>query len=297
MRTPYFGADGRTLEGDDAAGLQCSQNRYGATDNAAFVSQTVPTTMNPGQYYSVSVTMKNTGTTTWTQAGGYKLGSQNPQDNTIWGTGRVLLSGNVAPNQNVTFTFTVRAPTVPGTYNFQWRMVREFVAWFGAFTPNVPVLVGHDVRLIASYVPFEGGPRTSYTSTSANPPSFHFFYDQPAGNFEQRPGGACNTGQNNQTYLNVRVQAPAANACSFQGSWDSAPTTCTAGHLSVINSGQTVILNTDLFGTNPSTCQLTQPLKSILPYNQVGWFNVDLRIGTTWYTRRVNFIKDLIIEP
>jgi hypothetical protein len=48
------------------------------TNAAAFVSQSVPTAMIGGQNYSVSVTIKNTGTKTWTAANLHRLGSQNP---------------------------------------------------------------------------------------------------------------------------------------------------------------------------------------------------------------------------
>jgi hypothetical protein len=37
----------------------------------------------------------------------------------------------VAPGQNVTFSWTENAPSIPGTYTFDWSMVRERVAWFG----------------------------------------------------------------------------------------------------------------------------------------------------------------------
>ncbi len=90
-------------------------------NNSAFVSQNVPASMQAGQTATVSVTMRNTGTATWF-AGSYFLGSQNPQDNTTWGVNRVSLASNVAPNASVTFTFSITAPTVAGTYNFQWRM-------------------------------------------------------------------------------------------------------------------------------------------------------------------------------
>ena len=112
----------------------------GATNGAAFVSQSVPTSMNAGQNYTVSVTMNNSGSSTWT-TDLYKLGSQNPQDNGTWGTGRVYLSSAVAPGANYTFSFTVTAPSTPGTYNFQWRMVKEGVEWFGAYTTNIAVSV------------------------------------------------------------------------------------------------------------------------------------------------------------
>ena len=97
-------------------------------NDATFVSQTVPSTMVAGQTYSVSVTMKNTGTTTWTAANNHKLGSQNPADNTTWGTSRATLAASVAPGAQHTFTYNVTAPATAGTYNFQWGMLQEAAA-------------------------------------------------------------------------------------------------------------------------------------------------------------------------
>src|SRR5258708_27310269 len=96
-----------------------------ALNNAQFVSQSVPATMAPGQSYAVSVTMTNTGDTTWEAAGLYRLGSQGPQDNSTWGPVRVELPSSVAPGATVTFNFNVTAPATVGTYNFQWRMVQD----------------------------------------------------------------------------------------------------------------------------------------------------------------------------
>ncbi|HEY0050077.1 MAG TPA: Calx-beta domain-containing protein [Pyrinomonadaceae bacterium] len=118
-----------TIDDNDAAG-----------NNSAFVSQMVPSQMSAGQSYTVSVTMRNTGGTTWTP-GIYKLGSQNPRDNWTWGTNRIQLENPVAPNETETFVFIVTAPAAPGTYNFQWKMVQEGVQWFGATAPNVIVSV------------------------------------------------------------------------------------------------------------------------------------------------------------
>ena len=113
--------------------------------NASFQSQNVPTTMAAGQSYKVSVTMTNTGQTTWTFGNAYKIGTQNPRDNTVWGLSRVRLpfNGSVAPNASHTFEFDVTAPSAPGTYNFQWQMLRETSPgfWFGERTPNVAVFV------------------------------------------------------------------------------------------------------------------------------------------------------------
>ncbi len=113
------------------------------SNGAEFVSQTVEMTMIAGGKQTVSITMKNTGATTWTAKGGYSLGSQNPQDNFIWGGGRVYLrpSDSVAPQQAKTFRFTITAPRWPGPYNFQWRMLQEGVEWFGDPTTNVAMSV------------------------------------------------------------------------------------------------------------------------------------------------------------
>ena len=109
--------------------------------DAAFVSQSVPAQMTAGKSYAVAVTMTNTGSTTWSTTSGFKLGSQNPQDNGTWGLTRVDVGAAVATDQSRTFSFQVTAPTTAGSYNFQWRMLQEGVAWFGASTPNVAVTV------------------------------------------------------------------------------------------------------------------------------------------------------------
>ncbi|MFZ2455588.1 MAG: CARDB domain-containing protein [Candidatus Altiarchaeia archaeon] len=114
--------------------VQCSGN------DAQYVSQSVPNPMCLGSSYNVTVTVRNSGSTTWTAANSYMLGSQNPQDNPFWGTGRVLLSpsDSIAPGQTKDYVFTV-TPSAAGNQNFQWRMLREGVEWFGATTPNVVV--------------------------------------------------------------------------------------------------------------------------------------------------------------
>lgn len=111
------------------------------SNQSEFVSQTVPTTMTGGEAYTVTIKMKNIGNTTWQAGTGYKLGSQNPQDNTRWGSSRVELTSPVAPGGTAVFTFTVWAPGKAGTYNFQWRMLQEGVEWFGPSTPNLVITV------------------------------------------------------------------------------------------------------------------------------------------------------------
>ncbi|MBI4064326.1 MAG: hypothetical protein HY401_08520 [Elusimicrobia bacterium] len=135
-------------------------------NGAQFVSHSVPSSMNPGQNYTVSLTMKNNGTTLWTSTGGYKLGSQNPQDNNRWGLSRIFMASGeqIVPNQNKTFNFTVTAPTTPAVYNFQWKMLVENLEWFGDTTTNVSVTVSS-----SSGNPSEPSDSLSFTEAYAYP--------------------------------------------------------------------------------------------------------------------------------
>lgn len=120
---------------------RCPHNANIRPNLTAFVTQSVPTSMEVGQTYNVSVTMRNTGESTWTEADLYRLGAQSPQDNYTWGMNRVMLPASVAPGAEVTFNFYVTAPSTAGSYNFQWQMVRDGVEWFGEMTPNAVVNV------------------------------------------------------------------------------------------------------------------------------------------------------------
>lgn len=111
--------------------------------NSQFVSQTVPTTLTPGQSFNATLRWRNTGTQTWNGSGGFRLGSQNPQDNRTWGGNAVQLSGfSIPPGNDAIVTFTAFAPTTPGTYNFQWQTVQDGIGFFGEPSQNVAIVVG-----------------------------------------------------------------------------------------------------------------------------------------------------------
>lgn len=101
-------------------------------NNAVFVSQQVPKLV-PGQKHTVSLTVKNTGTTTWTKEGNFKLISQSPERNLVWGLNEVNLKEGerVEPNAEKTFTFEITVPDFDGNYQFQWQMMQEAEEWFG----------------------------------------------------------------------------------------------------------------------------------------------------------------------
>ena len=104
---------------------------------ARFDSQTVPAAVLAGSNFTATVRYTNTGNLTWSGATNFKLGSQNPQDNLTWGIGRIPVAGSVGLNGSTSFTINATAPTTPGKYAFQWRMLQEAVAWFGDYTPTV----------------------------------------------------------------------------------------------------------------------------------------------------------------
>ena len=69
--------------------------RAEAVNYASYGGQSVPSTLSPNQRTTVSVTMLNSGDTTWVFGGSqeYKLGSWDPQDNFTWGTKKSLKNG------------------------------------------------------------------------------------------------------------------------------------------------------------------------------------------------------------
>jgi hypothetical protein len=103
--------------------------------DAECIETNIPKVMSVGRNYEISITMKNKGAEPWTQFNAFRLGSQNPQDNLIWGLNRVEIeSGSISigKGENYTFVFNVTAPNTSGTYDCDWQMVKEYVSWFGS---------------------------------------------------------------------------------------------------------------------------------------------------------------------
>ncbi len=117
-------------------------------DNASYLSQSTPGVMIPGQSYGVSVTMKNTGRTTWKQ-GSYSLKLINVTESALdtWSVHNVDVNSTVSPGNEIVFNFTMIAP-VDGSYNIQWQMANGN-AFFGEPTMNIPVRVSGNEPKIA----------------------------------------------------------------------------------------------------------------------------------------------------
>jgi len=111
-----------------------------ADDNSSFTSQSVPTSARAGTRVTVSLTFRNTGTTSWKVSGGYVLGSPDPANSANWQVSSVALPSPVEPGSSVTFTFRVSAPITPGIYDFHWQLAHG-TTFFGATSANVAIKV------------------------------------------------------------------------------------------------------------------------------------------------------------
>lgn len=130
-----------------AGTLMAQQKGTGITDvydNATYLSQSTPGVMIPGNTYGVSVTMKNTGRSTWKQ-GSHSLKVVDASEFLInrWNTNSVDVNSTVSPGSEVVFNFNIVAPE-DGLYNMQWQMASGG-AFFGEPTIKAPVRVSGDV--------------------------------------------------------------------------------------------------------------------------------------------------------
>jgi hypothetical protein len=104
---------------------------------ATWVSDTIPRIMAAGQTYPVTVTVRNDGWDTWSEASAYRLGHAIvlPGVTAVYAdydpTRHYLpVSTNVAPGEEVTFSFNLTAPSTNGNYDLYYDMVRDGIAWF-----------------------------------------------------------------------------------------------------------------------------------------------------------------------
>ncbi len=104
-----------------------------SVNDALFVGQNVPSVVPRLTTASVSVSMRNIGTTTWTPGAAYRLGAVGDD----FGSARHELAGPVPPGDTTTFTFSIPPP--PRPMAFQWQMVQEGVEWFGGRSERVQV--------------------------------------------------------------------------------------------------------------------------------------------------------------
>ncbi|MBY0014697.1 NBR1-Ig-like domain-containing protein [Paenibacillus typhae] len=104
---------------------------YAADKEATIVSHTIPSTMQAGTTYPVSITVRNDGTRDWSAEELYRLGDVNDSDPFSYGRKLILNGKIIKPGEYITFSFDMTAPSSSGSYLTDWRMLQEGVTWFG----------------------------------------------------------------------------------------------------------------------------------------------------------------------
>jgi parallel beta-helix repeat protein len=93
--------------------------------DASSIESTIPDSMKAGTSLVISITVHNNGTVQWNSETGVALDAL--PDATLFGPLKMYLPNGVtvAPGQDYTFTFTITAPSTPGTYTLEYQMSRN----------------------------------------------------------------------------------------------------------------------------------------------------------------------------
>ncbi len=152
--------------------------------DSSCVSISAPETVTAGTQFSASITMLNAGEYGWgpisTDSGFFLwpdrvgVGDVSPMindNNDIWGNGRAVLPAGSTVNSgaNGIFSGTFTAPTTPGTYPFDVRMVADGYQWFGSTcTENITVTAPAACTLPWGGTLANGSSVTAYQASSVN---------------------------------------------------------------------------------------------------------------------------------
>jgi len=137
-----------------------------SANNAQFTADTIPAVMIKGQSYQVSITVRNTGTTTWTQTAGYNLSAVGGSD-PLAGTWYGMNSGeSVAPSQTRSFTFTMTAPSIAGYYVTDWRMAQSTTPFGRELKRIVQVIDPGSIPPVSGLAASAGNGRIALTWTN-----------------------------------------------------------------------------------------------------------------------------------
>jgi hypothetical protein len=104
-----------------------------SNNGASIVQNNLPDSLPCDALTAVNIVVRNTGTTTWTRAAGYKLGIVDDEDPLYPSGTRVWLSEEtvVPPDTEWTFEFSLQTPAQSGVFFSDWQMIQEDVEWFG----------------------------------------------------------------------------------------------------------------------------------------------------------------------
>jgi len=107
-----------------------------------FLSQNVSSAVQPGQQFTAVLRWINTGTRAWNPGAGFRVEYVVPPNNETWGIDRVTPTGIIQPGTQLELRFTATAPSTPGAYDFQWKLVqKDELAIFGELSKSFSVFV------------------------------------------------------------------------------------------------------------------------------------------------------------
>jgi hypothetical protein len=117
-----------TFKAEDYAGNITTQSITVGNIAPDYVSELVyeniPTVMEAGEAYTVTVKVKNKGKKVWSEANQIRLGAVGDSD-PFAPVRQTLGSNEVGFGEIATFTFEMIAPKQPGTYTTDWAMVED----------------------------------------------------------------------------------------------------------------------------------------------------------------------------
>jgi len=137
-----------------------------------------------GEIRTVSVTVRNTGTATWTNSGpDVNIGAT--WSNNVTYPWRVN-ANDLAPGQSQTYDLTVTAPATPGAYTLQFDVVKETDCWFG--NNNGSCGPGNAVYTSADQTVLAGTGATAVWYLDADNDGHHVSTAYGCGNVSPGPG-------------------------------------------------------------------------------------------------------------
>ncbi len=108
--------------------------------NGQFLGQTIPAAVQPGQQFTTVLRWLNTGTRAWNPASGFRIEYVSAPNNETWGLDRFTPSAPIPPGGILETRFTATAPSIPGAYDFQWKLVqKDELAIFGERSRNFSI--------------------------------------------------------------------------------------------------------------------------------------------------------------
>lgn len=140
--------------------------------DAVVDTHTIPDFMQPGQKITVEVTLKNTGTSRWTN----NVALDGGVDGDVFAIStRQTLASNevVAPNSTKTFQLPFQAPSTSGYYTTDWRMLNTATGEYFGLKANRQIKVGNQpaLQVLTTQGIYAAG-QTSAWSSPFYPPTF-----------------------------------------------------------------------------------------------------------------------------